>query len=427
MKVLFYTLGCKVNQYESEVLRERFSQNGYEPAGAGDTADVCIVNSCTVTATGDRKTRQVLRRLRRENPGAIIVLTGCFPQAFPAEAADIEADIITGTTDRAGLIDLVGEYFMTRTKIVKITPHAPGAAFESMAAAGFSGHTRAFIKIEDGCDRYCSYCIIPYARGPVRSKPLSEIKSEIASLAGQGYREVVLVGINLPCYGKDLGLNLTDAVTAAAEAGALRIRLGSLEPELLTKKHLQKLADTAAFCPQFHLSMQSGCDKTLLAMNRHYTTAEYEEIVQNIRDVFTNPAITTDVVVGFPGESDEDFAETVAFVEKIGFAKVHVFPYSARPGTKAANLPDQLPKQTKEARAKTLIAVAERLSEKFLRSQIGTVQSVLFETTKTAHGLQGYSENYTPVAVAAGAVPGEIAKVKITAVAQGYCLGEIIG
>ena len=244
MRAVFVTLGCKVNQYETRILEERFAQAGIVPAEKGEKADLCIVNSCTVTASGDKKTRQMLRRLKRQNPDAVMVLTGCYPQAFPQDAAALEeADIVTGSTNRGGLLDLVQAYLQNHQRIVQIIPHQKGEAFEKMTASRFSERTRAFVKIQDGCDRYCAYCIIPYARGPVRSKPVADIAAELGQLAAQGYQEVVLVGINLPCYGKDLGLRLIDAVEAACRVeGIRRIRLGSLEPELLTAEDLKRLA-----------------------------------------------------------------------------------------------------------------------------------------------------------------------------------------
>ena len=429
MKAVFVTLGCKVNQYETRILEERFAQAGIVPAEKGEKADLCIVNSCTVTASGDKKTRQMLRRLKRQNPDAVMVLTGCYPQAFPQDAAALEeADIVTGSTNRGGLLDLVQAYLQNHQRIVQIIPHQKGEAFEKMTASRFSERTRAFVKIQDGCDRYCAYCIIPYARGPVRSKPVADIAAELGQLAAQGYQEVVLVGINLPCYGKDLGVRLIDAVEAACQVeGIRRIRLGSLEPELLTAEDLKRLAAQPKFCPQFHLSLQSGCDRTLKAMNRHYDSAEYRRIVEDIRKMFENPSITTDIMVGFPGETEEDFQQSADFAQEIGLATAHVFTYSARPGTRAAAMPDQVTQQEKESRSTRLIKVTDLARQAFLQAQVGREEDVLFETTQTPYGVEGYTPNYTPVCVESQEdIRGQIRRVRITAALNDLCLGELI-
>lgn len=429
MKAVFVTLGCKVNQYETQVLEEKFAKAGIALAKEGEKADFCIVNSCTVTASGDKKTRQMLRRLKRQYPDAVMVLTGCYPQAFPQEASELEeADIVTGSTNRSGLLDLVQAYLQTPQRMVQIIPHQKGEAFEKMTATHFSERTRAFVKIQDGCDRYCAYCIIPYARGPVRSKPLSDITAELGQLAAQGYQEVVLVGINLPCYGKDLGLRLIDAVEAACQVeGIRRIRLGSLEPELLTAEDLKRLAVQPKFCPQFHLSLQSGCDRTLKAMNRHYDSAEYRRIVQDIRKAFENPSITTDIMVGFPGETEEDFRQSADFAKEIGLAKAHVFAYSVRPGTRAASMPDQVSQREKEQRSSRLIEVTNATRQAFLQAQVGREEEVLFETTQTPYGIEGYTPNYTPVCVEAHEdIRGQIRRVRITAALNDLCLGELV-
>ena len=429
MKAVFVTLGCKVNQYETQVLEEKFAKAGIALAKEGEKADFCIVNSCTVTASGDKKTRQMLRRLKRQYPDAVMVLTGCYPQAFPQEASELEeADIVTGSTNRSGLLDLVQAYLQTPQRMVQIIPHQKGEAFEKMTATHFPERTRAFVKIQDGCDRYCAYCIIPYARGPVRSKPLSDITAELGQLAAQGYQEVVLVGINLPCYGKDLGLRLIDAVEAACQVeGIRRIRLGSLEPELLTAEDLKRLAAQPKFCPQFHLSLQSGCDRTLKAMNRHYDSAEYRRIVQDIRKAFENPSITTDIMVGFPGETEEDFRQSADFAKEIGLAKAHVFAYSVRPGTRAASMPDQVSQREKEQRSSRLIEVTNATRQAFLQAQVGREEEVLFETTQTPYGIEGYTPNYTPVCVEAHEdIRGQIRRVRITAALNDLCLGELV-
>ena len=429
MNVKFITLGCKVNQVESEAMREALLAGGFQEAAEGQTADVVVVNSCTVTAVSDQKARQALRREKKRNPGAVAVLTGCWPQAFPQEAEDfLEADIVLGTTRRAALLPKILEYLSTKQRIVDIAPHEKGEKFEKLTISAMHGRTRAFLKIEDGCDRFCSYCIIPYARGRVRSKPLEDIKAEAALLGDHGYREVVLTGINLPAYGKDLGLHLCDAVEAACAApGIARVRLGSLEPEQLTPGVIARMAKQEKLCPQFHLSLQSGCDTTLKRMNRHYTTAEYRQIVRNLRQAFPNCAITTDIMVGFAGETEEEFAASLAFAKEIAFAKVHVFAYSRRPGTRAYNMPAQVTNKVKEERSRQMIAATLATQRDFFAAQVGRVEEVLFEQEREKNVYEGYTRNYTPVR-AASAVPlqGQVLPVEITQALEDCCLGKLV-
>lgn len=429
MNVKFITLGCKVNQVESEAMREALLAGGFQEAAEGQTADVVVVNSCTVTAVSDQKARQALRREKKRNPGAVAVLTGCWPQAFPQEAEDfLEADIVLGTTRRAALLPKILEYLSTKQRIVDIAPHEKGEKFEKLTISAMHGRTRAFLKIEDGCDRFCSYCIIPYARGRVRSKPLEDIKAEAALLGDHGYREVVLTGINLPAYGKDLGLHLCDAVEAACAApGIARVRLGSLEPEQLTPEVIARMAKQEKLCPQFHLSLQSGCDATLKRMNRHYTTAEYRQIVHNLRQAFPNCAITTDIMVGFVGETEEEFAASLAFAKEIAFAKVHVFAYSRRPGTRAYDMPGQVANKVKEDRSRQMIAASLATQRDFFAAQVGRVEEVLFEQEREKNVYEGYTRNYTPVR-AASAVPlqGQVLPVEITQALEDCCLGRLV-
>ena len=429
MRIAFATLGCKVNQYETENLMELFLRDGFDVVEPQEEADVYVVNSCTVTSSGDKKSRQLLRRLKKQNPAAKTALTGCFPQAFPDAAEKIpEADIITGSYNRKGLLQAVKRALATGERVIDITPHQRQEEFEGMSVRGLRGRTRAFMKIEDGCERYCSYCIIPTARGPIRSKRLEDIRTELMNLVENGFKEVVLVGINLSSYGKDLGLRLIDAVKLVCSVeGLQRVRLGSLEPELLSDEDLAQMATLPQFCPQFHLSLQSGCDKTLKSMNRHYDCAEYRRIVNKIREVFENPSITTDIMVGFPGETEEDFVESMEFAQEIGLAKAHVFAYSRREGTAAAKRPDQVPKPVKEERSRRMIEATNRTRDAFLRSQIGKVEEVLLETTRDHLGYEGFTKNYTPIAVDCdSALCGSIVKVKITAVLDDRCVGVLI-
>lgn len=427
MKASIITLGCKVNQYESQAMLNDLSAAGYTACDETAECDVVIVNSCTVTAMSDRKVRQMIRRARRENPDAIIVLTGCMPQAFPESAEKlVEADIVLGNSNRSSLLPDIQKFLSTRKRIIDITPH--DRIFEPMYVDRFYERTRAFIKIEDGCNRFCSYCIIPYARGRVRSKKLEDLKKELKEISANGYQEVVLTGINLSAYGQDIGLSLCDAVdTACAQDGILRVRLGSLEPEQLDAENIDRLRRQKKLCPQFHLSLQSGCDATLKRMNRHYTADEYRTIVKNLRTAFPNAAITTDIMVGFPGETDDEFTASLAFEKEIGFAKAHVFIYSRRPGTAAAKVSEQVPPQVGETRSKKMIAAAQETRLNFFRRQIGLTEPVLFERECECGVYEGYTENYTPIRAASGEnISGKIILVKISEAFDDFCTGELI-
>lgn len=429
MKVLLHTLGCKVNQYESEAILAMLAQAGFSKANPQEAADVVIVNSCTVTAASDAKVRQVFHRLKRENPDAVAVLTGCMPQAFPNIGETFsEADIVLGTKNRAALPGHILQYLSTKQRIIDILPHTSDEAFEEMAVGGFGERSRAFLKIQDGCNRFCSYCIIPFARGRVRSKPLSDVRREVTVLAESGYREIVLTGINLPAYGQDLGLALCDAVEAAcAIPGVARIRLGSLEPERLTDDVIARFAAQKKLCPQFHLSLQSGCDDTLKRMNRHYTAGEYRAIVAKLRKTYENPAITTDIMVGFAGETEEEFAASLAFAKEIAFARAHVFAYSRRPGTTAYDAPNQLTNAVKQVRSKQMIAVTNETRQAFFRAQAGKEETVLFEQPVESGIYEGYTENYTPVRVPSDEhLQGQLRRVRITGAENECCRGELL-
>ena len=423
------TLGCKVNQYESQAMREELIRHGYLLSDNKEKADITIINTCTVTAVSDAKNRKLIHRVRRQNPEGIIVLTGCMPQAFPEEmSAFTDCDIILGNKERRELVPAIEKFLLDKTQQIDIPAHKnSGAVYENLTVSSFEDHTRAFLKIEDGCNRFCSYCIIPYARGRVRSKPLEDLHSEVERLARNGYREVVLVGINLSAYGQGEDFSLADAVEAACGVeGIERVRLGSLEPEQMDEPLLKRLAAQKKFCPQFHLSLQSGCDKTLKDMNRHYDSAQYAEIVGNIRSTFDNASITTDVMVGFAGESEEDFKTSLSFVKSIGFAKVHVFPYSVRKGTKAERMPDHVSPAEKERRAKVMGDTVENSRQEFLRSQIGRTEEVLFERLR--HGyLEGYTKNYTPVHVKSedASLCSEVRLVKLISVGKDHCDGVL--
>ncbi len=428
MKVSTITLGCKVNQYESQAMLNQLVQGGFSVCNKDESADVILLNSCTVTSTSDHKVKQTLRRSRREHPNAVIVLTGCMPQAFPEMAEDLtDADIVLGNSNRASLLPHILQYLSTRQRIIDIVPHKSNAKFEQMSVENFFERTRAFIKIQDGCNRFCSFCIIPYSRGRVRSKPLEDLKAEVIQLSKNGYKEIVLTGINLSEYGEDLNLHLCDAVETVCEiTGIERVRLGSLEPEQLNEDVIMRLAKQTKLCPQFHLSLQSGCDDTLIRMKRHYTTDEYRTIVDNLRKAFSNVAITTDIMVGFPGETEKEFLQSLAFAEEIAFAKVHVFSYSQRPGTKSCDAPDQISKNIKEERSKRMTAVTSKTQKIFLMSQCGTTQNVLAEREIEPNIYEGYTDNYTLVHFHSDKnVCGQIITVTIIKINGNTCIGII--
>ncbi len=407
-------------------MAQELQKYGFTLVDPSEEADVYVINSCTVTAESDRKTRQAVRKFKRNHPQSIVVLTGCMPQASP-ETADFlpEADIVIGNKNNAGLFSYIMSYIDSRERTVDISPHELNEAFSGGTVSDYAERTRAFVKIEDGCNRFCSYCIIPYARGRVRSKPLDEIKAEVDNLQKNGYKEIVLVGINLSAYGTDIDSNLVEAVkTAASFDGVKRVRLGSLEPDHITADIINELKTIPEFCPQFHISLQSGCDKTLKRMNRHYNTVEYEDLCHNIRAAFPDASITTDVMVGFPGESSSDFDVSLDFVKRIGFAKVHVFPYSRRPGTHAAKMEDQVQNIEKQRRAEIMADETEVIRKEYLKSQIGKSFDIIAEEILD-DGVKGYTKQYIPVILKGRkAENGELISVKITSVQGDCCIAE---
>lgn len=423
------TLGCKVNQYESQIMSELLGENGWESAESYRDADVCIINSCTVTSTGDSKCRKLINRVRRENPDCIIALCGCMPQAF---SNDLElfrgCDIVMGNTARRDIVSVLNEYLQNRQQIIRIAPHEKDERFEPMSVSSFETRTRAFVKIEDGCNRFCTYCIIPYARGRVRSKPLDVLEKEARDLALNGFREIVLVGINLSAYGQEFDADVFDAVKTVCDIdGIERVRLGSIEPERMTEEMLKKLSKLSKFCSHFHLSLQSGCDATLKRMRRHYDTAEYRGIVENIRRLFDNPSITTDVMVGFVGESDEEFADSLRFCYEMGFAKTHVFPYSRRKGTVADKMDGHIDEHIKHERADIMIAHMLDAQKRFMQSQVGKRSSVLIETLDREGMLEGYTPNYTRLKISDTSLHvGEIYDVIIIEAFDDYCVAEVV-
>ncbi len=429
MTVSYCTFGCKVNQYETDCIQELMERNGFVTLDDPMTADVVIINSCTVTQSADVKLGQLLRRVRRQNPDAIIVIVGCYPQAHGATELISKADIIVGEANKTKIPELISDFLANKEQVCKIIPHKKGEEFEQMSLSKRAYKTRAIIKIQDGCDRFCTYCIIPYARGRSRSKPIEKIEAEARELALQGHRELILVGINLSCYGEDLGeIDLADAVHAACLSSADRIRLGSIEPEMLTESIISRLSQEEKLCPHFHLSLQSGCDKTLANMRRRYNTEEYRELIRLLRNYFPDCAVTTDIMVGFPDETEDDFKKSVEFIKEIAFAGVHVFPYSEREGTVAAKMSGSIPKAERYRRAEIMTEAAKIGEKAFRDAHIGKVVSVLFEHEKSDGFHQGHTRDYLMVKVpkVQDTLWKEIRNVRITDCKDSCLYGEII-
>ena len=400
-KINFITFGCKVNHYETECMKSLFREASYEITEELSEADAVVINSCTVTSSGDSRALAALRKTRAALPDAVIALTGCYPQANREEAAKLsEADIIAGTKSRAHIVELVGDCLENRTRIVELSDYSAEDIFEPLKCTRFDSNTRAFVKIQDGCNQFCSYCMIPFARGRCRSKPVDVLREEIRAIAENGVKEIVLSGINLAFYGREWGLDLADAAELCAETeGIERIRLGSLEPEMMSEELLRRLKVLPQFCPQFHLSLQSGCERTLKAMNRKYTAEEYLALTERIRSIFPDCSFTTDVMVGFPQETEADHAESVEFIRRIGFAKVHVFRYSRRKGTRADKMDGQVPESVKTLRWQEMTAAADETREKYLSSLVGKTVPVLFERENSTEFHRGYAPDYTLIKI----------------------------
>ncbi len=430
MRVAFYTLGCKVNQYETQALEQLFAQRGHTLVPFEGETDVYIINSCTVTAVSDKKSRQVVRQARKRAPDAVVALCGCYPQTHPGDVAGLPVDIVAGTGDRVKFVELVEQAWAERReKITALDDAMKRRTFEPLPAGGLEGRTRAMLKVEDGCVNFCTYCIIPYARGPIRSLPLADAADQAARLAGEGYQELVLTGIEISSWGRDLkdGTSLIDLVeTVCAAAPECRVRLGSLEPRTVTEEFCQRAAKLDNLCPHFHLSMQSGCDATLRRMNRKYDTARFFESVGLLREHFQRPAITTDMIVGFPGETEAEFVQSLDFIRRCAFAAMHIFPYSKRPGTPAAAMPDQVPRAVKEERAHRAAEIAARIEEDYLSQFAGQTVQVLFEEER--EGLwRGHTTRYCEVRVPSGEnLHNRLCRVSVTGVGDGYLEGEIL-
>ena len=425
MQAAIYTLGCKVNQYETQAMEQELVRRGHTLVPFDQKADVYIVNTCSVTAVSDKKSRQMIRRCRKLNENAVVAACGCYVQTHPDEAAGLALDLIAGTGDRMAFLDLLEQAAHEKEPVTLLDDALRRRQFEVLPAGGMAERTRAMLKVEDGCVNFCTYCIIPYARGPVRSLPLETATAQTAQLRSEGYRELVLTGIEISSWGHDLknGAGLIDLLeTVSAAAGNMRLRLGSLEPRTITEDFCRRAVKLPNLCPHFHLSLQSGCDATLQRMNRKYDTARFYESVQLLKRYFDRPAVTTDLITGFPGETEEEFAQTLAFIEKCGFAAMHIFPYSIRPGTKAAAMP-QLTAAVKEERAAQAAQVAHRMHQTYLEGCVGRTYPVLFEQEKD--GLYtGHAPNYMAVAVEGIDLHNQVREVTITACNGETLLGE---
>ena len=427
MRIAIYTLGCKVNQYETQAMEQELTRRGHEIVPFDGAADAYIVNTCSVTAVSDKKSRQMIRRCRKLNEHAVVAACGCYVQTHSDDAAGLRLDLIAGTGDRMAFLDLLEQAAREKEPLTLLDDALHRRAFEVLPAGGMAERTRAMLKVEDGCVNFCTYCIIPYARGPVRSLPKAEAVAQTRRLREEGYRELVITGIEISGWGHDLknGETLTDLLEAVSDtAGEMRLRLGSLEPRTITEEFCRRAARLPNLCPHFHLSMQSGCDGTLRRMNRKYDTARFYESVSLLRQYFDRPAVTTDLITGFPGETEEEFAQTLAFIEKCGFAAMHIFPYSVRPGTKAAAMPDQCTAAVKERRAAQAAETAERMKQAYLHGCVGQTYPVLFEQEKG--GLYvGHAPNYCQVGVRGEDLHNAVRNVKIEAVDGDMLIGEL--
>ena len=428
MKFGFYTLGCKVNQYETQAMEQLLVAQGHTVGDFNEPCDGYIINTCSVTAVADRKNRTVIRRCRRENPNAILGICGCYSQHAPDALWELGADVIGGSGGREAFLSDMLEALETRQKCQRVDQALRRREFEVLPAGGLEERTRAMLKVQDGCCNFCTYCIIPYTRGPVRSAPVELAVQQAKELAQKGYREIVITGIEIASWGADLPgkPQLAQLLEAVCEAvPQLRVRLGSLEPRIITREFCEKLKNCKNLCPQFHLSMQSGCDSVLQRMKRKYTTARYLESVELLKEHFPGCAVTTDMIVAFPGETEEEFRESLEFIRKCGFADMHIFPYSRRPGTPADKMPGQLGNAVKEARSKEAIAVAEEMRSAFCRSLRGSTQAVLFEERAGAY-FAGHTPNYMKVYAKGEDLHNQIREVKLQEPFQDGMIGTIL-
>ncbi|MCX7745439.1 MAG: tRNA (N(6)-L-threonylcarbamoyladenosine(37)-C(2))-methylthiotransferase MtaB [Clostridia bacterium] len=431
-KAAFYTLGCKVNQYETEALMGLFKKEGFEIIDFEEKADVYVINTCTVTSMSDRKSRQIIRKAKKQNEYSVVVVTGCYAQTEPGEVSKIPGvDLIIGTKDRDKVMEYIHKFEKENNQLSFVDDIMKARTFEELNIDTYKEHTRAFLKIQEGCSQYCAYCIIPYARGPIRSRQPESVLDAVRKLAEEGFKEVVLTGIHLASYGKDLkNISLMDIVGRVHEIkGIERIRLGSIEPTTVTEEFVQAASSLPKLCPHFHISLQSGCDETLKRMNRRYTASEYKSAVELIRQSIPDAAVTTDVMVGFPGETEAEFETTFKFLEEIRFAKMHVFKYSPRKGTPAAGFKDQVPSQIKEERSSRLIALSQMNVRSFNEWFISKKLPVLFE--QEVKSMDGFYEGLTPnyIRVLCKGVPGligNIVEVKLCKLFEDAVIGETV-
>ena len=428
MKIGFYTLGCKVNQYETQAMEQLLIARGHSIGSFSKDCDGYIINTCSVTAVADKKNRAIIRRCRRDHPEAILGVCGCYPQHAADSLGTLGIDVIGGSADRAAFLEQMLSAMETRQQARVLDNALRRRSFEILPAGGLEGRTRAMLKVQDGCVNFCTYCIIPYTRGPVRSAPLELAVEQAKELAAQGYREIVITGIEIASWGVDLPGKprlevLLEAVCRAVPD--LRIRLGSLEPRIITEDFCRSLAALPNLCPQFHLSMQSGCDSVLARMKRKYDTARYLESVELLKSTFPGCAITTDMIVAFPGETEEEFAQSLAFIRRCGFADMHIFPYSRRPGTPADKMPGQLGNAVKEARSKAAISVAEEMSRTYRQSLIGKELPVLFEEPE-GDCFTGHAPNYVKVYVQGAELHNQVRPVTVTALHQDGVIGTLV-
>ena len=428
MKYKAITLGCKVNQYETQALETMLEQRGHTAAKSEEAADAVIINTCAVTAESGRKSRQAIRRIAAENPGAIVAVCGCFSQLSPGEVQELGADVVHGSGEKAAFLRDIEQAVGKKEKSCITDDPFSRRLFEELPSGAVDGRTRAMLKIQDGCVNFCTYCIIPYTRGRLRSLPPERCAAQTAELVEQGFREMVITGIEIASYGRDLPgkYTLTDAVEAiAAAAGDMRLRLGSLEPTVITEDFCKRLAATGRVCDHFHLSLQSGCDETLRRMNRKYDTAQFYEAAQRLRRYFPDCGLTADLIVGFPGETEQQHEETLEFIKKVGFSAMHIFPYSKRPGTKAAEFSPQLTGKIKSERASQAQKVADEMEKTYLESCVGKTFSVLFESDRGQVSV-GHAANYAQVCVIDGRLHGIVKCVQITGVSGKMLVGLLI-
>ena len=428
MKFGFHTLGCKVNQYETQAMEQLLQSMGHTLGDFHEKCDGYIINTCSVTAMADKKNRAVIRRCRRDNPQAVIGVCGCYTQHDPEAAQKLGVDVIGGSALREKFLQEMLSCLETRRKGSALDEALKRRAFEVLPAGGLEGRTRAMLKVQDGCVNFCSYCIIPYTRGPIRSAPIELAVEQTKGLKEKGYREITVTGIEIASWGAELPgkpalASLLEAVCAAA--GDMRVRLGSLEPRIVTEEFCQRLQKLPNLCPQFHLSMQSGCDTVLQRMRRKYDTARYLQSVNLLKEAFPGCAVTTDMIVGFPGETEEEFEESLAFIKKCGFADMHIFPYSRRPGTPADKMPGQLPNAVKEERSRRAIAVAEEMSRAYRESFVGTTLEVLFEEPEGAY-FTGHTPNYIKVYGKGEDLHNQVKAVKVNGLFREGLLGGIL-